>query len=46
MKGEQSDHHLLYGEHEKFCVSVRGSAEKGILISGGGDDYLHFYKLA
>ena len=36
---------MLFGEHEKFCVSVNGISEKGILVSGGGDDYLQMYKV-
>ena len=45
IKGGESDHNLIFGEHEKFCVSLNGIQEKGILLSGGGDDYLHMYKL-
>lgn len=41
--GEESDHQILFGKHEKFCVSVNGILSQGLLFSGGGDDYLHLY---
>ena len=45
MTGGESDHELLFGKHEKFCVSLNGNLQSGVLFSGGGDDYLHMYNL-
>ena len=42
--GEESDHHGLFGKHDKFCVSVNGIAKESLLVSGGGDDYLYMYR--
>lgn len=45
MTGKESDEDYLFGKHgDKFCVSVGSVLEEGLVISGGGDDQLQFYK--
>lgn len=35
----------MFGKHgDKFCVSVGSVLKDGLVISGGGDDHLQFYK--
>jgi len=43
--GKESDEDYLFGKHgDKFCVSVGSVLEENLVISGGGDDQLQFYK--
>lgn len=43
MTGQESDHQVLFGKHDKFCVTVNGLHKNDLLVSGGGDDYLYMY---
>lgn len=43
--GKESDCDFLFGKHsDKFCVSVASVLKDGLVVSGGGDDKLQFYK--